>query len=211
MIEDIARKVKREPVQCRQHFFEQMPFTERLCKESGDNKRVWIILAEKLRLNVGSHHFRAGRRQILPHVLTFIGILDTTCGIEQIFSKLQLLESRRRGGRMGLFALEDGLRVAWSLPQNLNYYVHESIEPIDGSTMMATRLKPAKILQESMVKCTEYFGPCRSSASQTVSTLGPTKVLQLQARPSHEVHALRITKPAGNGKVIVRQRNQRWI
>ena len=116
LIEAIAVKEGVCPVQARQQFFELLPFTERLWAETQDSRKVWILIAEKMRLSPGSNRFKPDKRSILSIIFTYVGILDSSCDIERLFSKLQLLESKRRAGRMGLFGLKDSLRVAASLP-----------------------------------------------------------------------------------------------
>ena len=101
LVEELAVKEGVDRVQARQGMFELIPFAEKVWDEVRDDRKTWIVIAEKMRVSIGSHVFRADKRAILSIVFTFTGILGESCTVERIFARLQLIESKHRAGRLG--------------------------------------------------------------------------------------------------------------
>ena len=151
----------------------------RLYEQYCDNERVWQILLERCRLAPGSTQFKPDRAVVVQLGLTYLCLNISTSNIERGFSKLSLIESKHRARHLGLWKLRDAMKLAISLPHQLNLY----LSPVSKKTMDYYTLRdlvcPQCLIGEAQAAFVTLFGSIRKKGSS--ENLGPRKQAHIEA------------------------------
>ena len=155
----------------------------RLYEQYCDNERVWQILLERCRLAPGSIQFKPDRAVVVQLGLTYLCLNISTSIIERGFSKLSLIMSKHRARHLGLWKLRDAMKLAISLPHQLNLY----LSPVSKKTMDYYTLRdlvcPQCLIGEAQAAFVTLFGSMRKKGSS--ENLGPRKQAHIEAMEIH--------------------------
>ena len=77
--------------------------------------------------------FKVAAKPFVGVAVSYLGILDNSFEVERLFSKLQLLESKRRANHLNLYNLEAGLVVALHCPTDIDMLVRKRPEVLKSS------------------------------------------------------------------------------
>ena len=127
-------------------------------------------------------------KDFIAVTLTYLAILDSIADIERAFTKLEMIELKRRARRLGGVALSDSLKVAVECPANLDELVQ--ISP------------PRQMRHGASVGVWWQPQPCVLRAQEKYKTLFGTRRLHSRslAHPSLD--------PELRGKLLLGQRSR---
>lgn len=176
-MEALAKKEVVDPKTARQTFMDLRPRARKMHKELGDDKKVWQALLESVKVN--ATRFRPDCNAFAKVCVSFLVVLDVTPEIERIFSRVQLLEAKRRSAS-GIFALRDAVLVIIGVSMVVNELVEKT--PSQYSVALAGHApvsmvlvwKPGRLIRRAQTKYLEFYGArkmwCRSLAPTTLAT-----------------------------------------
>ena len=116
--------------------------------------------------------------------MSYLGIIDSTCDVERLFSKLQLLEMKRRERHLGIFALRDAVKVAIECPGVINELIIKApAECNRAGQQVVVAWQPKPLILKAQVIFAESFGKKRLGSRSLVPARGAAaRGLQLLAR-----------------------------
>jgi hypothetical protein len=123
-----------DPAQTVYQYEQMLPHMPRLFRETGDDRKAWIAGVERFRRKDFPQMFRADFGNIINSVLTYVCFLDGTGCVERAFSRLELLELKRRVNHLKAIHVKDALQICLSMPDAIDalvtrvpYPVHRTI------------------------------------------------------------------------------------
>ena len=92
-VKELALKEHLDGDEAQKQFNAVLPIAQRVYKENGgDNRAAWVSVAEKFRS--GSGKFDPNKHAIVNLILSAIGQLDVSTGIERLCKKVNMIESK---------------------------------------------------------------------------------------------------------------------
>ena len=177
---------------------------------AGDNRETWSRYCETLRVKPGRRRISDASDCILPLALTFIGIHDGTSDVDRAFSRVHLLECKRRERHMSPELLHDCLSICLETPSTIEALVTQTPVPMrlsasDKSPMLQLLWRPQQLVVRAMGKYAMFFGT-RRYASRSVLVRTLAEQATRQTRPRMQPMKLKCSPEKAMGKHALRKR-----
>jgi hypothetical protein len=207
-----------DPAQTVYQYEQMLPHMPRLFRETGDDRKAWIAGVERFRRKDFPEMFRADFGNIINLVLTYVCFLDGTGCVERAFSRLELLELKRRVNHLKAIHVKDALQICLSMPDAIDalvtrvpYPVHRTIA--DKELEFRILWTPCDRIRNAQRKYLEFFGGRRlQSRSLVPTTLQQRAHDSVRARSDAGIARTPKVQQAGQAlKISKTNLKRRWL
>lgn len=122
-------------------------------------------------------------------VFTYLGLSDSTCKIERIWSAVGFFEVKRRAKHLGIESFDDAVRVSLETPKKINALVEQcSNRSYVNGKAVDTVWKPRALISKAQLKYAEFFGR-RKLQSRSLAPLALKDRLAMKPRRQRRCEA----------------------